>query len=366
MAENIRNDGYSPDLVPVQTIIPETSPHSGAVMIMKNGSFRMILKVGSVNFEMQSVREQIGTIKRFGGLLDSLEPTAPIQIFCHTKRLDSEAYIRQFDFRLRDPNLPPLIRQLIEARIQTFKTFVDEKNLLQREFYIVIAYRGIPEPAGESLTDTIPGVSMFRALFGTIDQKAKFKEPSDIDVDIALQQLGMRAQNVEGWVRSIGITHVERLDQKGILRLLANLYNPGLAEKQRPAHMEAVGQYMPTLPDYVQRAMNQPSPPSPGSSPRQPMTQLPEGNPIGSTVADTSPARGPVGHERLAPPPIDAPPSPQTSSQQGRRRRKQDEPPASQIPPANMTPPPVVEPPLAFQHDDDDDDDTFSGPPPLI
>lgn len=338
-------DGYSPDLVPVAKIIPETHRHGGAIMLLRDQAYRMIIKVGSVNFEMQSSFEQIGTIRAFGALLDSLQPSSPIQIFCHTKRLDTEAYMRQFDYRLQDPNLAPLLRRLIEERKATFQVFVEQKNLLQREFYVVIGHKGFAEPAGESISDNIPGMTLMKAFLGTsVDKRVQYREPDPVEIDVAVQQLHLRAQNIESYMAMIGINQTRRLGEHAIIRLLSELYNPGLAEKQRPAHLQAIGQFMPNLPSSTAGSLT-------GRRPGRPLLTRPDSLP--NAPALDEPARPSRQRQINQSSPEQRPvhiPSP-TGEETGRRRRR-------------MAPaPPPIEP--AEAEIIVEDDDWGAGPPPL-
>ena len=121
-------------LVPVKRII-------GNNLVLKtDGTYCVILRVHAVNFDLKSQREQIGIIYTFGELLNSLTTDVPLQVLIHSKRLDTEKYIRLYEERLYDPNCSPQIKEFINDHLQYFQETVMRHNLLQREFYIVIPY----------------------------------------------------------------------------------------------------------------------------------------------------------------------------------------------------------------------------------
>src|ERR1039458_10131240 len=139
MSNSSSSFGPSVDLVPVGAVLPEERPGDGAMLVMKNGSFRMIIHCGAVNFDMKSPPEQAAITYAFGALVNSLAVDNPLQIVAHSKRLDVDAYARQYAGRLSSENTPPQIRRLIRAHTEHFEEHVKQNNLLQREFYVVLA-----------------------------------------------------------------------------------------------------------------------------------------------------------------------------------------------------------------------------------
>lgn len=232
----------STELVPIWRIFPEPYTGGGAICILRDGSFRLILKTGAVNFDMKSEDEQEAISFAFGDMLASLSPDFPLQIFCHAKRLDTEAYMRQFDRHLVDEATPPLVRQLIEDHRRHFSRQVLSNNLLQREFYVVVPWGGAPQPAGERLSDNLPTASIFRALWGAAERKI-MPEPSDLDLALARQQLDMRAAQIQGHLERINIAST-RMGEREVLALMYELFNPGLAERQKLRDV-GVGGFVP-------------------------------------------------------------------------------------------------------------------------
>jgi hypothetical protein len=236
----------SVDLVPVAAVLPEDRPGEGALLVMRNGSFRMIVRCGAVNFDMKSPPEQAAITFAFGALVNSLDVDAPIQIVAHSKRLDVDAYARQYAARLSSESTPPQIRRLIRAHIEHFEEHVKQNNLLQREFYVVLPWKGIPGPRAKGFSDSVPLAPLFKRVFGDLERRTLEHEPTDMEVSTARQQLDLHTEQLQGRLEQIGIWS-ERLDEDGVRKLLYELYNPSLAERQSAASGDLEGRLMPAF-----------------------------------------------------------------------------------------------------------------------
>jgi hypothetical protein len=232
MADNIpTNFAPSVELVPVVAALPEERENAGSVIIMRDGSFRQIIRTGAVNLAMKSPPEQAGIAYGFGSLVNSLDVDNPLQIVAHSKRLDVEAYARQFDARLNNERTPPQIRRLIEAHIMHFEEHVKSNNLLQREFYVVVNWKGSSGPLKRGFTDDIPLAPLFKRVFANIEKRTLQHQPSDQEIAVARQQLDLRCELIEGRLQSMGIW-TRRLNEEDIHKLLYEYYHPTLAERQ--------------------------------------------------------------------------------------------------------------------------------------
>src|SRR5581483_9596935 len=61
------------------------------IVIMNDGSFRSVVMVKSINFDLMSAQEQEGVEYGYQGFLNSLY--FPIQIFIHSQKIDLGPYI---------------------------------------------------------------------------------------------------------------------------------------------------------------------------------------------------------------------------------------------------------------------------------
>lgn len=230
----------SPELVPVKAVLPEHRPGSGALLLMRDGSFRVVCRTGSVNFDMKAPLEQASITYAFGSMVNTLTPDFQLQIVSHSKRLDVDAYLRQFDQRLMSNRTPPQIRQLIQSHREHFETQVKQSNLLTREIYVVIPYKSLEKPYQRNVSDEIPLFGLFKALSRGVEKKLMVHDPTDLEITTARQQLELRTGRVADRLADAGI-YCHPLDENEVKRLLYEFYNPSLAELQRDPGTDADG-----------------------------------------------------------------------------------------------------------------------------
>jgi hypothetical protein len=220
----------SPDLVPIRAIIPERIEGMGAVILMRDGSTRQIIRTKALNFDMKHGGEQAAITYAFGELADSLSEDFPLEITSRAKRLDTDSYARQFDARLASEATPPMIKQLIREHIAYFEDAVKTNNLLTREFFVCVPYGLESGEVKQGVSDQVPFVALFKGAF--MSRGAQDVIPTDHEMTIALQQLEMRCDLVEGRLIQIGLEDPRRLNEDALRVLLNELYHPGLAERQ--------------------------------------------------------------------------------------------------------------------------------------
>jgi len=223
--------GSTEQLVPVRALLPEQEPGEGALLVMRDGSFRMLVRSGTVNFEMKSPAEKASLTLTFGALVNSLEVDFPIQICSHSRPIDIQAYAEQFQPRLDNERTPQQIKALIRSHCQHFEQKVRQQKLFLREIYVVVPYKGIRGPLEQSMVDEIPGASLIKALTTKMEDRID-ENPSDLEIAAARRTLELRSGQIVARLQEIGLD-AYRLDQDEVLKLLYRLFHPGLAERQR-------------------------------------------------------------------------------------------------------------------------------------
>lgn len=225
----------SRQLVPVAALLPEhrSHPDAGSVIVMRNGSFRSIVRSGAVNFDMKNRTEQSGLTFAFGALVNSLDVDFPLQIISHSKMLDIDAYVRQFEAPLSNDRTPAAIRSLIAEHVQHFETHVKTNKLLQRELYVVVPWANKGGPVEKSLFEEVPLAPIFRAVSRKMeDSFLGDSKPSDSDVAVARQQLAQRVGIVRARLSQMSLAS-QALNEDEVRKLLYSLFHPALAEVQK-------------------------------------------------------------------------------------------------------------------------------------
>lgn len=236
-----KNFASTKSLVPVHSIIPPQRPGDGAILVMRDGSFRMIIRSGAVNFDMKSQTERGGLTFAFGAMINSLEVEFPIEIVSHSKMLDIDAYVRQFEPHLQNDRTPDAIRRLIAEHKQHFEGTVKSNKLLQREIYISVPWKGVRGPVSRGVFDEVPLAPVFRALSRKAESLAVEKAPpSDLEIATSRQQLEIRSDQIIQRLSQMGLMG-KRLDEEETRQLLYGLFNPSLAERQKTPGRDSDG-----------------------------------------------------------------------------------------------------------------------------
>ena len=61
------------------------------VLVLKDGSLRSVVEIGSINFELKSADEQIAIIQGFQNFINSID--FPLQIVVNSRKLDIDPYL---------------------------------------------------------------------------------------------------------------------------------------------------------------------------------------------------------------------------------------------------------------------------------
>lgn len=226
-------------LVPLQSMF-------GNMLVLKDGSYRMIMKVGAVNFDLRGPHEQMMILNTFGEMLNTLQIDFPLQIMLHSAYLDTESYVREYRERLMDPALSPAMRVVIEDHIQYFTEQARDNHLLDRSYFVVVSYYDqgiIPQGDGGVAQDMPLGGMLGRILDSS--EKEKTNTTKRRDMEKARIQLQNRCGLVASQLSRLGIQS-QLLDELAVLRLLRSLYNPGVSQHSGLENTDSTGSFITT------------------------------------------------------------------------------------------------------------------------
>lgn len=203
-----------------QEFIPVEEIREG-VVILKDGSLRMILMASSLNFALKSSEEQEAIIYQYQNFLNSLDFT--VQFFIESRKLNINPYLdtlREIEKNQTNELLKIQTREYIEF----IKNFVQASNIVTKTFYVVVPYEPpifeSPQKAAQSLLDIFTKKKTGPRLL--TDQK--FEEYKT--------QLFQRVDSVaQGLTR--GGVRVAPLNTEELIELYYSLFNPGEIEKGR-------------------------------------------------------------------------------------------------------------------------------------
>jgi len=107
------------------------------MLVMKDGSSRMILRVKAINFNLKSEEEQDSIIYSYQRFLNSLR--FPIQIIVRSLKVDIEAYLNKLkNLAVKQQN--PLLQEQAYRYIDFLTNLVDMAQIMKKDFLIVIPY----------------------------------------------------------------------------------------------------------------------------------------------------------------------------------------------------------------------------------
>jgi len=119
-----------------QDFVPVKEVRDG-IMIMKDGSMKLILMASSLNLALKSYDEQSSIILQFQNFLNSLDFS--IQIFIRSRRYDIRPYIALLEERERE-QLNDLLKIQTREYMNFVKNFTDTTNIMTKDFFVVVPY----------------------------------------------------------------------------------------------------------------------------------------------------------------------------------------------------------------------------------
>jgi len=132
------------------------------IMIMKDGSSRVVMRCSPINFLLKSTEEQDSIIISFQRFLNSL--SFPIQIIVRSTKLDIDSYIANLkDRAIKQQN--PLLQNQTYEYIEYLKKLIEVAQIMKKEFFIVIPF---DEVEWESVKDT-SFFSSFKSFWASIN-----------------------------------------------------------------------------------------------------------------------------------------------------------------------------------------------------
>ena len=204
-----------------QTFVPIKEIRNG-IVVLKDGSLRLVLMASSLNFALKSEQEQEAVIFQFQNFLNSLDFS--IQFFIQSRELDIRPYIALLEDRKKE-QISELMKIQVTEYIEFIKKFTENVNIMTKTFFVVIPYtRPILEKKG--------------GVLGLLPTKKKIGREEELDAfEENRTQLEQRASIVEQGLASTGI-RVAELGTEELVELYFKIFNPG--EQEKPIVQEQV------------------------------------------------------------------------------------------------------------------------------
>ena len=186
------------------------------VLILKDGSLRQIIKIGSTNFELKSQDEQLAILQNFRVFLNSLDFS--LQIMVMSRKLNIGRYLEFLNQIAEDQQ-----NELMRIQAVEYSKFVEEltelANIMAKDFFGAIPFYIGPRTKG--------GVrEILRSIFKPA-QAAKSLSPEEFGA--YKTQLSQRVSLVYENLFGLGLG-AKVLKQDELVNLFYRLYSPEVVE----------------------------------------------------------------------------------------------------------------------------------------
>ncbi|CAN5656114.1 hypothetical protein BH23PAT2_BH23PAT2_05670 [soil metagenome] len=231
--------GYTPQQPGVQAphIKARSNPNStqntlqiaeirDGIVIMNDGSFRSVIMVKSINFDLMSPQERDAVEYSYQGFLNSLY--FDIQIFLRSQKVDMRPYIEKLD-KIRTEHDNMLLALLMDDYLDYIENLVSQTNIMDKKFYIVIPYFPKVDLKGAVTSSKGFFENMKKSIAGEHDHHITINER---DLNAAKDELRNRVQAVLGRLQQCGVPGLP-LDTQELIELYYDTYNPDTATRQQ-------------------------------------------------------------------------------------------------------------------------------------
>ncbi|MEI6237125.1 MAG: hypothetical protein WCP03_00810 [Candidatus Saccharibacteria bacterium] len=230
---NIGMPGMAPNQPMPATVPIKSNPNStqntleiaeirDGVVIMHDGSYRSVMRVNSINFDLMSPQEREGVEYGYQGFLNSLY--FPIQIFIRSQKIDLGPYLTKLN-KIRTEHDNMLLALLMEDYIAFLTLMAEQTNIMDKSFYVVIPYY----PVSNTQKAVASSKGFFTGIFGQKERQVLINEA---ELETAKTELRNRVQAVLSALMQCGV-HGLPLDTQELIELYYDAYNPDTATRQR-------------------------------------------------------------------------------------------------------------------------------------
>ncbi len=186
------------------------------VLVLKDGSLRSIVEIGSINFELKSADEQVAIIQGFQNFINSLD--FPLQITANSRKLDIEPYLKSLDGLTES-----LKNELLKIQAAEYSRFIkgltELTNIMAKKFFIVVPFYAI-----EAASPTKAG--FLGAIKSAVSPSKFVKTLTEEELENYKTQIGQRIGVITEGLSGLGL-QTKTLAGDELMNLFYSYYNPG-------------------------------------------------------------------------------------------------------------------------------------------
>lgn len=194
------------------------------IVIMNDGSFRSVVMVKSINFDLMSPAEREGIEMGFQNFLNSLY--FPIQIFIRSQKVDIGPYIQKLD-KIRAEHDNMLLALLMDDYLAYIDQLAAQTNIMDKHFYVVVPFF----PREESTKPLSSSKGLLGGVMNMFSSAPTHLVINEKDLADAKTELKNRVQAVLSGLMECGVQGLP-LDTQELIELYYGSYNPDTATRQ--------------------------------------------------------------------------------------------------------------------------------------
>lgn len=183
------------------------------VVVLKNGSLRLLLKVGAVNFDLKSEDEQKAIVIGFQNFLNSID--FPVQISVQSRKININPYLDYLN-----KNLEMMDTELLRIQAEEYIKFVtgltELANIMSKNFYVVVPFYLVEAPASQK--------GFVGSIQSIISPSKAAKKLTDAEFAEYKNQITQRASLIGEGLASLGL-QISALQESDLRSLFHNTYN---------------------------------------------------------------------------------------------------------------------------------------------
>lgn len=206
--------GSTQEHLPIEDVVDN-------IVLLKDGSCAMVMRISSVNFDLLSEREQGALVYAYGGILNSLN--FPIQIVIQSTTKDVSSYAANL-LLIEQKQTNPLLK----ARIASYRRFIEEivkkNDVLSKIFYIVVPFSVLELGIKSVSRQIIPGMKK--------GQQAGLPYEKEYIIEKAKASLEPKKEHLVRLFSRLGLD-IKPLDTRELIELFYKIYNEDTAVTQK-------------------------------------------------------------------------------------------------------------------------------------
>lgn len=184
------------------------------VVVLKDGTLRVVLMTSSINFALKSEDEQTALISSYVTFLNSID--FPMQILVQSRKMQIQNYLDQLTAQEQLQT-----NELLKIQTADYKAFIEEyvelSEIMTKKFYIIVTY----DPLSNSKKSFFSRLKEVLKPVVSVKLKEEMFERRKKDLDL-------RVANVVSGLQSMSL-NVVQMDTQALIELYYSTYNPDIA-----------------------------------------------------------------------------------------------------------------------------------------